>query len=200
MTTHVIWDLGGTLVDTYPDVDRAMHEVVSRHDKTMLITEIHELTTVSSGHAFDVLSERFDIDRTEFVDAYDALTEKWKTHPAPLADGAREVMDIVRDNGGLNLVVTHRERTSALTLIDNLDIDIDDLICAPDGFERKPSPQMFVDMLNRHDLKASQVIAVGDRPIDAQAADAAGITAYCLSAGCGEPIDSLFDLVDILQG
>ncbi|MDU1727823.1 MAG: HAD-IA family hydrolase [Cutibacterium avidum] len=82
---------------------------------------------------------------------------------------------------GLNLVVTHRDRASAENLFHALGVQVDDLVCAPDGFARKPDPQMNLVLMERHGLDPSEVIAVGDRPIDIDAARAAGIEGLLLS-------------------
>ena len=55
--------------------------------------------------------------------------------------GAAEVMAAVRRGGGLNLVATHRDRASAENLFHALGVQVDDLVCAPDGFARKPDPR-----------------------------------------------------------
>ena len=110
-------------------------------------------------------------------------------------------MSAVRRGGGLNLVATHRDRASAENLFHALGVQVDDLVCAPDGFARKPDPQMNLVLMERHGLDPSEVIAVGDRPIDIDAARAAGIEGFLLSS---EPypstttIGSLTELLDRL--
>ena len=77
--------------------------------------------------------------------------------------------------GGLNLVVTHRERSSAQSLIDGLGLQVDDLVSTSDGFPRKPDPAMFRVLLERHGIDASDCLAVGDRPIDIVSGHNAGM-------------------------
>ena len=45
----LIWDLGGTLVDTYPDVDRALAEAVRAEPDDELLREVATLTRRSSS-------------------------------------------------------------------------------------------------------------------------------------------------------
>ena len=59
-------------------------------------------------------------------------------------------------------------------------LTVDDLICAPDGHPRKPDPSMHLALLERHGLHVEDCVAVGDRPIDATAAHAAGMDAVML--------------------
>ncbi|MCI1746664.1 MAG: HAD-IA family hydrolase [Acidipropionibacterium sp.] len=177
----IIWDMGGTLVDTYPEVDRALARAVWGDGPTP--EQLHEVSTLRStsiAHAIDVLSNRHEVDRRVLDEAYSALKHRWESRPAPLMDGAVEVMAAVHAAGGLNLVATHRDRTSAGALLDGLGLHPDDLICAPDGYPRKPDPTMFQLLMRRHRLRAADVLCVGDRPIDVEAAEAAGLAGALL--------------------
>lgn len=183
----VIWDMGGTLVDTYPAVDRTLAAAVWGDDLTdARLAEVRELRVRSIAHAIDELSVRHGTDKDTLQQAYRALKISWKTHPAPLMDGARDVHDAVHRGKGLNLVATHRDRTSAQTLLDALGVTVDDLVCAPDGLPRKPDPAMNLLLVARHQLSPDDVLCVGDRTIDVQAADAAGL-ASALFLAPGEP-------------
>lgn len=190
----VIWDMGGTLVDTYPAVDRTLATAVWGDDVTgTRLAEVRTLRVRSIAHAIEVLSQRHHIDPALLQQAYSDLKVGWKVHPAPLMDGAREVLDAVHSGGGLNLVATHRDRASAQTLLDALGITVDDLVCAPDGLPRKPDPTMNLTLVARHRLVLGEVMCVGDRVIDVQAADRAGLASALLVAP-GEPAEDLGDL------
>ncbi len=54
----VIWDLGGTLVDTYPDVDRTLATAVHASPDAEDIAEVAQLTRRSSSLAISTLAER----------------------------------------------------------------------------------------------------------------------------------------------
>lgn len=171
----MIWDLGGTLVDTYPDVDRALAEASGAP-----LEEVAALTRVSSGHAITVLAARGDLEEEALRRAYDDVKESWRHAPPPFMDGAVEALAAVRAAGGLNLVATHRDRESAEQLVEGLGLRIDDMVCAPDGFPRKPDPAMTLALLDRHGLRPTGCLAVGDRPADIESAEAAGVRALML--------------------
>ena len=207
MYQHVFWDLGGTLVDTYPALDEALAAVIERHGIEANPAEVSRLTRRSTGEAIATLSQRHGIDADEFEQAHAALKEQWKQHPAPVMPGAREIMAMIHERGGLNLVVTHRDRTSAQHLIAALDLTVDDLISTSDGHPRKPDPEMYEVLLERHDLDPEDCLAVGDRALDSQAAQAVGIRAAtiassqmpvdddsCFSITCLDELRSMLDL------
>lgn len=182
MYRHLFWDLGGTLVDTYPQLDAAFAEVVARHGGSVELLDVARLTRRSTGEAISTLSERFGIDPDAFEAANDALKQHWESHPAPAMPGAPALLRALIAAGGLNLVVTHRDRRSAEALLDGLDLHVDDIISTEDGHPRKPDPEMYQVLLERHGLDPAECLAVGDRPIDADAAHAAGIRAVMLES------------------
>lgn len=199
----MIWDLGGTLVDTYPDVDRALAAVIDPRPAEELLHEVAQLTRRSSSEAITQLAERYDLPEERLRSAYEATTAHWEEQPPPVMDGAREVIAAVHEGGGLNLVATHRQRASATALLRVLSLPIDDMVCAPDGFARKPDPEMVDELLARHDLDPVECLAVGDRPADVEAARAAGVRGILLrtpgiqlAAGAAERIEDLRALRD----
>ncbi|MDO5677791.1 MAG: HAD-IA family hydrolase [Propionibacteriaceae bacterium] len=200
MYRHLFWDMGGTLVDTYPALDAALADVVRRRGLALTDAEVAVLTRRSTGEAITTLSRRFDIPEEEFEAANAELKRRWETTPAPAAVGARELLRDVRRAGGLNLVVTHRERSSAEALLEGLGLQVADLISTSDGYPRKPDPTMYHVMLARHDLDPAECLAVGDRPIDAEAAMAAGITAAMLEPATAPVDDGAEHTVENLAG
>ncbi len=192
MYRHVFWDMGGTLVDTYPALDSALAAVVRAHGGAVDVAEVSRLTRVSTGHAVSTLAARFGVSEAEFEAAEDALKARWRVDPPPAMPGAHRLLHDVRAAGGLNLVVTHRDRASAQSLLDGLGLEADDLISTADGYLRKPDPAMYVAMLERHGLDPADCLAVGDRPIDAEAAAAAGLATATLESP-EAPVDDRAD-------
>lgn len=188
MFRNLIWDLGGTLVDTYPALDAVLAGVVTAQGGAIDVAEVARLTRRSTGEAIATLSGRFGIPEEAFRDAEAALKRRWERDPAPATPGAAALFADVRAAGGLNLVVTHRDRASATALLDGLALRVDGLISTADGYPRKPDPGMYRVLLQENGLDAADCLAVGDRPIDAEAARAAGLTAATLESAAA-PVD-----------
>lgn len=188
---HVIWDMGGTLFDSYTPIDELFARMASAAGVPMSRLAVARLTRVSISSAMQELAARTSRPEADYARAYERLKESWQHDPAPVMPGAREVLAAVHAHGGKNLIVTHRDRASASALLSasGLAARIDAMICAPDGYPRKPSPAMFHEMLHLAQVSAAQTIAVGDRQIDVQAAHGAGIKAALLVTE-GLPIQS----------
>lgn len=207
---NIIWDMGGTLIDTYPQVARTLASCVNDHVDASrspggsvpdhVTTEaVTELTMVSIDHAIQTLATRHQMDVGVLKQAYADLKERWRRQPAPVMPGARAIMAQVHDSGGLNLVATHRDRTSAQSLFTAVDMRADDLVCAPDGVDRKPSPAMNLLLLGRHGLRPDEVLCVGDRQIDVDAAHAADCPAALLDPTGALSTDAEYHIESLAQ-
>lgn len=207
MRTHsIIWDMGGTLIDTYPSVDRTLAAVVAARGHAVDEAVVARMTRRAIASAIDELSARFAVPHEEFDVAYADLKRSWAVTPPPVMAGAREVIAYVRRIGGLNIVVTNRDRISATALLTATGLEMDDLICPGDGFPRKPDPAMYRAVLERHHLDPADCLAVGDRAIDAVASEQVGIRCVILETpgipviGDGERITDLRRLIDRIAG
>lgn len=169
--------MGGTIVKTYPQLDAVLAAVVRERGGSLDDHDVALLTRRSTSEAISTLAERFHIPEPVFRDAEAALKARWRTSPPPPMPGIREAMAAI---SGLNLVVTHRDRASATSLLELLGITVDDLVCTSDGYPRKPDPAMHRVLLERHGLDPMECISVGDRPLDAESAHAAGMDAAML--------------------
>lgn len=177
----IVWDMGGTMFDTYPEMNAAFADALDKHGHGVSLDEIGELTSVSTDHAIETLSTRYGVDASILEKANDDLKEYWKTHPAPPRPGLENLMLACKLGGGKNLVVTHRDAESARTLLSGHGIEVDDMICAPSGYPRKPDPTMLRTILERNGVAPVNAISIGDRSIDCEAARAAGVDAYSVT-------------------
>lgn len=206
---HLIWDMGGTLIDTYPAVDRGIVEVAARHGVRIDPDEVARATrTTSIAETMTMLAACHGIDRGEFERAYGELKASWRDAAPPPMAGAVEAIAAVQAAGGKSIVVTHRDRASAETLLRATGLDVDGLISVDDGHARKPDPAMFRIALERFGLDAAECLAVGDRGIDLAAADGAGIAGAFFAPvdGVEQPVPrgsrsirTLHELVDLID-
>ena len=128
-----------------------------------------------------------------------------KVEPLP---GVRDLLLRVRA-AGIKVALASSSANDDLQVMKQV-AHIDDLVdaetCADDAKRSKPHPDIFEVALEKLELKASECLALGDTPYDAESAGKAGIRtvgvttggwskAELLQAGCIEAYDGAADLL-----
>ena len=183
---HVIWDLDGTLLDTYPATDAALAAALSGLGYQVTPEALRPLTRITLQHATLQAAAQSGLSIEAIHTAYEREYAVLGQQFSPAMPGAPEAMRAVRERGGLNLLATHRDREGASWRLEaaGLNMLLDDLLCVSDGYPRKPDPALFVALLEKHRLAPAEVLAVGDRDLDVRAGQAAGcLTALLLTPG-----------------
>ncbi|CAM4262972.1 HAD family hydrolase [Deinococcus marmoris] len=199
-TPSLLWDLDGTLLDTYPAIDGALQDALAALGRPTELAAIVPLTRVTLGHAIQTLAARLGLQEDALWQAYGQAEARRSGQFAPPMPYAREVMTEVRARSALNLVVTHRDREGAIARLQAAGLWplVDDLISVGGGYARKPDPAMFLAALARHGLESAACLAVGDRELDIRAAHAAGIRAALLvTPGANLAVDAEYVLPDL---
>jgi phosphoglycolate phosphatase-like HAD superfamily hydrolase len=177
MIRHLIWDVDGTLFDTYPAIVQAFLSALKSFGQVGVPEDITPLAKESLSQCSRVLASQRALPAAAF---HDRFLEEYRRLPkaiqVPFA-GSTNVCEAVAHAGGINAIVTHRARSSAEALLVEHDLRslFVEIIGGDDGFPRKPDPAAFVEILNRHSLSPDQTAAVGDRSVDMEAGKAAGV-------------------------
>ena len=196
MIKNILWDLDGTIFDTYPAITYAISRSLNELGHSLALNVIDGLARQSIDHCMETLSQRFklepDLLRSQFIKSYREVSPE-KQIPFP---GVREVCSWVHDHGGVNVIVTHRviASTQKLLAVHDLASCFDDILSAEQGYSRKPDPAMVLAALKKHNLLADETLMVGDRELDIQSGLAAGIHT-CLFGGLKTsiPVDITID-------
>ena len=173
---NFIWDLDGTLFDSYAVINRALAQTLEslnierdleaagvyiiRHSVKEYFAELSEQTGISENAL-----------NAAFAPFHDALTDGITLMPC-----AAEILIALRNRGDRHFVATHRSET-AFRALDNLGIRdlFTDIITSRDGFARKPAPDSVNHIIKKHSLDRNETFYVGDRALDIECAANAGI-------------------------
>lgn len=95
----------------------------------------------------------------------------------PPYPGERETCAFVHQNCGQNIIITHCEIESCRILLETHKMSalFDDIFSSEQGYPRKPAPQMILAALSKYNLDPTETLMAGERIIDIQAGQAAGI-------------------------
>ena len=192
----LIWDAGGTLFDTYPALVTACQSVLKLRGIEVEDGWLMQLFRRMTSYAVSTLSETFNLDRKDLEQSVRHAYAQVPPSKQPPFPGVLSVCQAIREVGGYNFIVTHRDWQSLRPLLDHYRMR--DLfvhwITADDSFPRKPDPASIRALLKRYQLNVQECLVIGDREIDMIAARRAGVSS-CFFAGRRDQLGVSADLI-----
>lgn len=173
---HLIWDMDGTLFDTYPAINRWMQAAFAALGADVPLAEIAALMTVTFQHCITVVADRYGLDPAA-IERRRAAAPRIPLAEQPPFPGVIDVCRAVIAAGGRNVIFTHRGRESLEGFLAHYDMTglFAGLATVDDGYPRKPDPAGYLALIGRFSLPLAETMAVGDRALDIQAGINAGI-------------------------
>ena len=176
--TAYIWDLDGTLLDSYGNIVAAAHRTGA--EAGVRDTEDEVLTAVKQGAVSSYLK---DVSVRSGV-PYEDLRRQYRTYTHEtdgrigLVAGAKEALERTAREGAVHFVYTHRGGSSGpiLQRLGILDC-FREVVTSEYGFSPKPSGDGVRYLVDKYRLNPPQTWYVGDRPIDIFCAKDAGVRA-----------------------
>jgi HAD superfamily hydrolase (TIGR01509 family) len=171
-----IWDMDGTLVDSYPAIVPAALESLAAFElhsdretlhRDVIRTSVGDvLETIAAEHGLDPLPLKADFNRRN-----DSHVSSISAMPHAL-----ETLQALQQAGHLNFVYTHRG-ASCMTILEQNGLVpyFTEIVTALNNFPRKPEPDGILYLIEKYGLDKSRCFYVGDRSLDVEAAINAGI-------------------------
>ena len=174
--TAFIWDLDGTLLDSYEAILSGIEETYAQFSILYNKEEVRAFILKYSVQDLleQVAEERdLDADRLNQVRAQ-SLAEK--NAQVVLMPGASEVLAWADKQGIQQFVYTHKG-DNALTILRDLGLDayFTEILTSQSGFARKPSPEAATYLIDKYHLDPEQTYYIGDRTLDIEFAQNSGI-------------------------
>ena len=185
--TAFIWDLDGTLLDSYEAILAGIEETYRQFSLPYNKKEVRAFILKYSVQDLlvQVAEERgLDADRLNQVRAQ-SLAEK--NAQVILMPGGREVLAWANQQGIQQFVYTHKG-DNALTILRDLGLDVcfTEILTSQSGFARKPSPEAATYLISKYHLKPDRTYYIGDRTLDIEFAQNSGIQSINF---LGAPVD-----------
>lgn len=171
MLKSLIWDFDGTLYDTYPVMVRAYMAALADFGLTKIKKdELYRLLKFKSARfATAYFAKLYGLDAATFTAHYHHYEQRWQQKPA-VYPGVAAVLAKVVQNGGLNLLETHRDQhAQAFLEQDHLAQYFAGGVTATDTYPRKPDPTALLALVDRYQLDPKTTAMVGDRRLDVEA-------------------------------
>ena len=196
--TAFIWDLDGTLLDSYEAILSGIEETYAQFsipfDKEKVRAFILKYSV--QDLLVQVAEERgLDVDKLNQVRAQ-SLAEK--NAQVVLMPGAREVLAWADKQGIQQFVYTHKG-DNAFSILRDLGLDsyFAEILTSQSGFARKPNPEAATYLINKYHLKPDRTFYIGDRTLDIEFAQNSGIQSINFletPVDCNYQITSLEDI------
>jgi len=177
MLRNIIWDVDGTLFDTYPPIAKAIKAALNDLGQDVPLDWIESLAKMSLGHCASVLADTYHLEMEDIDQAFEKHYSHVKAEESPPFPGVIAVCQYICSIEGKNVIVTHRGREGTMELLaaNNMVDYFAGCLTRDDGYPRKPDPAIFEAALATYHLKRGETLTVGDRAIDILAGQAAGI-------------------------
>ena len=181
MTPTFIWDLDGTLLDSYEAILAGIQETYEQFDIPFDREEVRDFILRYSVKDLLVRdADQHGLDSEE-LNRLRATSLKEKNTQIPLMDGAREILAWTAEQGIQNFVFTHKS-DNAFQVLTDLGIiqHFTEILTSDSGFARKPSPEALLYLIDKYQLDKASTYYVGDRLLDVETAIRAGISSINL--------------------
>ena len=172
----LIWDIDGTLIDSYPAIVSALTQTLLSHGISWDPLEIERFVKqYSINEFFRSMTQGTGFDAPALQKEYGELVHKTDIYSKPMKN-AIELLKSTKDKGIEHYIITHRSETTFDILRNNhMDDYFKEVITNNNGFARKPDPTSILYLVSKYDLNKERTFYVGDRSLDMQAANNAEI-------------------------
>lgn len=171
-----IWDMDGTLVDSYPAIVPGVVELLASLGLEYSAGEVHaEVIRSSVAAMLERIAAERGLDPTALKKSFNVLNDSRIDRIRPMPRCA-ETLAALREQGHLHFVYTHRG-ASCFAILEQTGLAsfFTEVVTALDGFPRKPEPDGILCLLEKYALDPARCYYVGDRSLDVEAALRAGI-------------------------
>ncbi|HFI0435905.1 TPA: HAD-IA family hydrolase [Streptococcus suis] len=200
MTPTFIWDLDGTLLDSYEAILAGIQETYEQYELPFNREEVRKYILRYSVKDLLVRdADKYGLDSDE-LNRVRATSLKEKNTQIPLMTGAAEILDWTAQQGIQNFVYTHKS-DNAFQVLEDLGVrhHFTEILTSDSGFARKPSPEALLFLIEKYGLDKENTYYIGDRLLDVETAINAGIHSINLQIDGVEQNWKIVSLLDIKQ-
>jgi HAD superfamily hydrolase (TIGR01549 family) len=162
-----IWDLDGTLLDSYDAILAGLEETYASYQLPFDRASIKNYILKHSVQDLLVaVAAEYQLDVTDLNHRRaESLAEK--NAQVLLMEGARDVLSWAKDAGIEQFVYTHKGENALVILRDlGLESFFTEILTSQSGFARKPNPEAAIYLMKKYGLHPEKIYYIGDRSLD----------------------------------
>ena len=201
--TAFIWDLDGTLLDSYEAILSGIEETFGQFSIPYDKEKVREFILKYSVQDLLVqVAEERKLD-VKVLNQVRAQSLAEKNAQVVLMPGARDVLAWANETGIQQFVYTHKGNNTFTILRDlGLESYFTEILTSQSGFARKPSSEAATYLLGKYQLDSEKTYYIGDRTLDVEFAQNSGIQSINFlesSYGGNHRIQELADITYIFE-
>ena len=196
--TAFIWDLDGTLLDSYEAILSGIEETFGQFAIPYDKEKVREfILKFSVQDLLARVAEDRNLD-VEVLNQVRAQSLAEKNAQVVLMPGARDVLAWAEESGIQQFVYTHKG-DNALTILRDLGLEsyFMEILTSQSGFARKPSPEAATYLIDKYQLNHDNTYYIGDRTLDVEFAQNSGIQSINFLESSYEGNHRIQELADI---
>ena len=190
MLQSYIWDLDGTLLDSYGSIVTSLVDVARETGAADTYDDIMKAVKLGAVSAYlRELAARRGMEYSELYRQYRKISHE-RLGEITLMAGAIRTLEGLKRAGASHFVYTHRGASTG-PLLERLGLTgfFREIVTFEYGFQPKPSGEGAEYLVRRYGLEKDRTAYIGDRPLDVLCAKNAGIRAVLFRPedSCVEP-------------
>jgi HAD superfamily hydrolase (TIGR01509 family) len=173
----VIFDLDGTLINSYNAHVESFRRALSRFDLNIDEQEIYRRFGKPAKQIIKEILPKNLHKRLDDIVRYKRLEYIETSKDIQIFDGVETVLKYLKAKGISICLATSADKPSVIRILNkfNLEKYFDVIISSNDVKEAKPDPEMFIQASKRLGVDPTNCLVVGDSPFDVIAAKKAGM-------------------------
>lgn len=185
----IIFDLDGTLLNTYKDLGNAVNHVLAKYDFPTHDLEAYK-TFVGNG-IDDLLQQCLPIDFTKKVDFQtirNEFVEFYEANKFNLTEPYEGIIDLLHELNDRNIqlaVASNKYHEATVELVDKYfsEIKFKVVFGHRKNKPKKPNPTIVLDILEQTKMRADKTMFIGDSSVDMQTAINANVKSIGVTWG-----------------
>ncbi|MDQ0222884.1 HAD-IA family hydrolase [Streptococcus moroccensis] len=198
--TALIWDLDGTLFDSYDAILSGIEAAYAHYDLAYDQETVKSFILKESVHAlFQQVAEENGIDY-HALNAARAENLTTHNHLVKLLPGAKDILKWAHQEGYAQFIYTHKGHNAHRLLADlGVAHYFTEVVTGDDGFKRKPDPEVLNYLADKYGFEKEDAYYIGDRQLDAESARNAGVKSLNLTVETNSYNQHIPDLHAVAQ-
>lgn len=177
----LIFDLDGTLVDSANEITFCVNQIRNRYDfPYQSVDEVRPKIGYPAKFLFQELESELPI--TKLVEEFREILSKVAGSMCSPFPGVANLLSLLQRSAAISAVATSKPTRLAEKILLNLDLPVS-YVQGIDNLPPKPDPTILNMCISKFSVIPSEVMMIGDTPLDVEAGKSAGVLTVALDHG-----------------